>query len=258
MSGSTEGYAILFVLGQCRRKNRCWFTHEIPESILQEPKTIEAAQAFVKWRSGSKNRNRSVRTSLNEAENTSHEHFNRGPCHMFVLGQCQRGENCWFSHDIPIATMTNENTIEAAKEFAKRRSKSKNEYRNQPHENNEFDNQSYDNNTVPPKSFFDQPPQDEADKQKPAFMEGNSNENNKVDMINNQQPSQQDSFLLLVKTMIQDQLRQQGLSSQLQQQTCPQPQQASAPFPQQTYPQPAHLQMYQPRPQQQPMLIATR
>ena len=45
-----RGICHLYVLGKCTRRDRCWFTHEIPKSILENALTVQDAERFVESR----------------------------------------------------------------------------------------------------------------------------------------------------------------------------------------------------------------
>ena len=53
--------------------------------------------------------------------NLQFDRIKRGICHLHVLGLCNRQEKCWFTHEIPSIIKRNNDTVKAAKEFLKTR-----------------------------------------------------------------------------------------------------------------------------------------
>ena len=272
-----RGVCHLYVKGKCRRNERCWFSHEIPESLKKDDNIIQAAEEFVNKRRTKKHSGENnTKPAHHRSENLPVQHnycetvftqgqgsckpecpkyhdfgfvrLNRGICHLFVKGKCRRRERCWFTHEIPESIKTKSSTVQTAEDFLKKRKDNTgNHSQHQTQTKGTQGKRSKDNDNVAENEAQERTPtptisntstQAEATSPQQQKQAGNSTRRIPIEPMNIQQSDRctsfnynsydnseqfvpqniqppcpemvpQDPFLLLVKTMIQDQLRQQ-------------------------------------------------
>ena len=122
----------------CPFSPKCMFSHDITEADRDNPEIIAMAEqrklTYLKRRADKDRKEEDSTTNNNVCEiafengpnsctcdkfhNLKFERIKRGICHWYVLGKCRRGEDCWFTHEIPQSIKEDASTIQRAKRFA--------------------------------------------------------------------------------------------------------------------------------------------
>ena len=241
---------------------KCMFTHAISEEERNDTARISEAQrkkSNIKY-INKPNRYRSnpaqepCETLFRNGPNTCREqHCNkshnldftkikRGVCHLYVVGNCKRGEKCWFTHQIPGVILNDKGTVREAENFIQRNEMSKQRKvsnRQQQHQEadllmnpnpgNRFASQLHHANTTsvsneeeapeyiqPHSNTYQSTPQQtphlmhqqnyQGSQFQLPYQENTCHGQSTVPKL--QGDNTQNPFLLLVRSMIQDQLNQ--------------------------------------------------
>ena len=173
-------------------------------------------------------------------------YIQRGICHLHVLGLCNRQAKCWFTHEIPSSIKRNNDIVKAAKEFLKtRKERRAATAKNSDHQNRRRSAEISDTeapiaedvrggtttNATPPTdrdetlhssmTVQDQYKSMQSRKanerdsssiqnshEGPSMCQRSNSDQQQKPVPTLPTPSQDDSFLFLIRTTIQDQIRQ--------------------------------------------------
>ena len=215
----------------------CMFSHQISDEDRSNQAFVTAAQQkklSIQSKRQSENLSNpicevvfkngpgSCNPECNDFHALDFDRIKRGICYLHITGTCQRGNRCWFTHQVPLSVRNDPRTIKAADDFTKAW-KLKSESRNNGLVDNiEESLASGNTNTgteennyieeIPDNTQNVHHPNSHGVYQNPNDLTENRNVlppvYNDVQNQPQRQPSFDDSFLLLVKTMIQDQIRQ--------------------------------------------------